>query len=133
MPAHLTIDNAALDRLLKSPGGPVVRDLIRRVDRFQVAARHSAPRKTGCLEASILKRLLPGGGILVISDTSPCSPDHKSYSLFVHEGTAPHVITPKKAKVLSFVIDGERVFTMEVNHPGTAPRRFLTDNLAVLA
>jgi hypothetical protein len=138
--AHLVIDNAALDEMLKGPGGPVNRAIIKKVDRYQAACRAQVARKskTGCLEGSILKRILPNGGVLVISDTAPCSPDHQSYSLFVHEGTSSHTIRPKKASMLSFVWPGgpqgnKRYFFFEVHHPGTKPDRFLTDNVAVLA
>ncbi len=39
-------------------------------------------------------------------------------------GTRPHEITPVKAKVLSFVVDGDRIFTKHVDHPGTKPYAF---------
>lgn len=39
-------------------------------------------------------------------------------------GTRPHEITPVKAKVLAFVVDGDKVFTRRVNHPGTRPYGF---------
>lgn len=130
----LVIDNANLEKLLRGPSGPVHRDTIRRVERYQLAVRRTLSNhsKTGCLEKSVLKRILPDGTIIVISDTAPCSPDHKSYSLFVHEGTKAHIITPKKAKVLAFKIGGNLVFSMEVKHPGTKPIRFLTDNFLAL-
>lgn len=40
-------------------------------------------------------------------------------------GTRPHTIRPNRARVLHFVIDGQEVWAMEVNHPGTAPRPFM--------
>lgn len=44
-----------------------------------------------------------------------------SHSAPVEYGTAPHVITPKNAKVLAFKVGGKQVFTKKVNHPGTKP------------
>ena len=49
---------------------------------------------------------------------------------WVDEGTKPHVITPKRAKVLRFNAGGgggatgDVVYTKRVNHPGTAPRNY---------
>lgn len=40
-----------------------------------------------------------------------------------HEGTKPYVITPKRARLLSFTgPDGNRVFARRVNHPGLPAR-----------
>ena len=78
----------------------------------------------------------PGGGVSVTVDT-----DSEVYT-YVHEGTGPHVITPKKAKRLRFqgtytakttpgVIQsrsggpsGEVRFARMVNHPGSKGRFF---------
>lgn len=138
MAVLLTLHPAQIDALLKGPDSPVTRNLITRVARFQKAAREQVHSNTGCLESSILWRFIPGGGIRVISDTAPCSPSHTSYSLFVHEGTKPHVIRPKKAKLLAFEWDNGpngpgMYFFGEVHHPGTQPNRFFTDNIPALA
>lgn len=45
------------------------------------------------------------------------------YAIFVHEGTAPHVIAAKNRKVLS---DGSQIFGKRVNHPGTKAQPFFT-------
>lgn len=53
------------------------------------------------------------------------------YSLFVHNGTAPHVIRPRNARALAFPgRDGRTVFAMRVNHPGMQANPFLVDGLA---
>lgn len=51
------------------------------------------------------------------------------YAIMVHDGTRPHVITPKTpGGVLRFEgSDGGIVFATHVNHPGTAPRPFLLE------
>lgn len=46
------------------------------------------------------------------------------YAIYVHEGTAPHVIEAKNKKVLANVKTGQ-VFGKRVNHPGTRPNRFM--------
>ncbi len=56
-----------------------------------------------------------------------------AYALDVHNGTRPHVITPKRASVLRFEAGGEVVFAARVNHPGTAPRPFLAEGAAAAA
>lgn len=51
------------------------------------------------------------------------------YAKFVHDGTAPHVIEAANGRALCFMVNGQKVFARRVNHPGTAPRPFLTDAL----
>lgn len=119
-------------RVLRSPSGPVARHMIERATIVQAAAKAQAPRRTGCLQDSIVKRIEAFGdeiAIRIVSDTTPCSPTRTSYSLFVHEGTAPHDIYPQNASVLAFEIHGQTVFAAHVHHPGTKPNRFLADNL----
>ena len=40
------------------------------------------------------------------------------------EGTRPHVILPRRARVLRFEVGGDLVFAHRVNHPGTKARLF---------
>jgi hypothetical protein len=135
--AHLVTDGAVIAELMRGPRGPVGRYLMERATVFQAAARRQAPRRTGCLQDSIVKRmvLLDGGlAIFVVSDTKPCSPTRTSYSLFVHEGSQPHDIFAKNpSNLLVFTINGATVFVntsnTPVHHPGTRANRFLSDNL----
>lgn len=50
-----------------------------------------------------------------------------AYIKFVSEGTAPHTIKAKDGGVLSFVVNGQRVFVTKVDHPGTEANPFITD------
>lgn len=43
-----------------------------------------------------------------------------NYADAVESGTKPHVIRPKRARVLRFTASGAVVFARRVNHPGTA-------------
>lgn len=52
------------------------------------------------------------------------------YAPYVHDGTRPHVIRPKRGKALRFVIGGQVVFARVVQHPGTRPNPFLNRALA---
>lgn len=51
-----------------------------------------------------------------------------TYALFVHEGTAPHVIRPVSAKALYW--RGADHPVKSVNHPGTRANRFMVSGLA---
>lgn len=46
------------------------------------------------------------------------------YSEYVHEGTRPHIIRPKRARVLANRRTGQ-FFGRKVNHPGTRPNPYL--------
>jgi hypothetical protein len=126
---RLIMDGAALAYLLRSPAGPVGRFLTERATVVQAAAKQQAPRRTGCLQDSIVKRFESDGdqmAIRIVSDTSPCSPEHKSYSLFVHEGTAPHDIPGAFGIPAPFGVGGR--FGGKF-HPGHGANRFLADSL----
>ena len=55
---------------------------------------------------------------------------HAPYSIYVHQGTAPHVIRPRNASALRFKAGGQVIFASSVNHPGTKARPFLTNAVA---
>ncbi len=133
----LVIDGARMNELLRSPAGPVGRYMIGRAEVVKQGARAKAPRLTGCLQDSIVKRVeedpLFGFKITIVSDTTPCSPTRTSYSLYVHEGTVQHVIAAK-GKALAFHWSGGpegagTYFFQQVNHPGTWAQPFLRDAL----
>jgi hypothetical protein len=49
------------------------------------------------------------------------------YAAAVHDGSSPHVIKARKAKVLRFRVGGRTVYARQVMHPGSAGRPFLRD------
>lgn len=125
----LVTDGATMAEILRSPAGMVGRFLFERATVVQYAAKQQAPRRTGCLEDSLVKRVESAGvemAIRIVSDTSPCSPEHKSYSLYVHEGTSPHDIPGAWGIPAPFGIGGR--FDGRF-HPGTKANRFLSDSL----
>lgn len=132
-PVKLVTDGARMHELLRSPAGVVGRHLIGRAELVKQAARSKANRRTGCLQETIVKRVeenaATGFLIRIVSDTTPCSPQRKSYSLAVHEGTQPHDIVAKPGGVLSWESGGQRFFATEVHHPGYAGNPFLRDAL----
>ena len=60
--------------------------------------------------------------VVVVGNRAP-------YALYVHEGTKPHTIRPKKSKALRFVYNGRVVYAHKVNHPGQKGQPFLSKNL----
>lgn len=120
-------DGAAIAELLRSPVGPVGIHLQERGTVVQMAAKSTVGVKSGRLQSSIVKRMTKEGtdiGIMVGCDTVP-------YALMHHNGTDPHVIVPKTAKVLAFKSGGVTVFARKVNHPGTRPNRYLLDHIGL--
>jgi hypothetical protein len=128
---RIVYDGARMQALLRSPTGPVGLHLIERAEVVKQAARAKAPRRTGCLQESIVKRVeedaVTGFRIRIVCDTQSCSPTRTSYALWVHNGTQPHVIEGNPT--LSFMWHGERVFFSRVNHPGSKAQPFLADAL----
>ena len=125
MAVKLIIDGAKMHEMLHGKDGAVGKWMFGRAQVVQMAAIAQCPKRTNKLSESIVKRMYetPGGLDVVIAAQQP-------YALYVHEGTKPHTILPKKAGgVLHFMIDGQDVFARSVNHPGTKANKFLTDNL----
>lgn len=130
---RIVIDGAKLATLLRGPNGPVATEMLRRGQLVQDAAKrqirlghiHGGAGRPN-LRDTLVKRVTrqPSGDIAVIvGSDSPIA-------LLHHEGTRAHVILPVKAKVLVFPgRGGGVVFSQKVNHPGTAPNRYLTDSL----
>jgi hypothetical protein len=121
----LTWRNAQVFALLQSPVGTVGRDLLRRGRLVETAAKRQVGVRSGRLQKSIqITKRIPtpiGQKLTVGSDVK--------YALIHHNGSRPHVILPVTAKQLVFTSGGRVIRTSRVNHPGTKPNRFLTDNL----
>ena len=49
-----------------------------------------------------------------------------------HEGARPHEIHARNHSYLRFTSKGRVVYTRKVNHPGTKPNRYLSDNLILV-
>jgi len=125
--AHIVWRQIPLDVMLKQPQGEVGRWLRKRGTMIQSAAKAQVGVKTGALKASIklIHERTVFGQMLTIG--SPLS-----YALMHHEGTRPHVITPKNAKMLRFTSKGRVVYARTVLHPGTRPNKYLADNLYMI-
>lgn len=117
------LDRAGLFEVESSPNGPVVRDMLRRANKVAALAKADCPKNTGRLARSISVRFVPGKNpsIWIGSDVS--------YAKEVHDGTRPHHIHPKTAKVLRFMHRGRVIYAREVFHPGTRANPFLARHL----
>ena len=81
-------------------------------------------RQTGVLRNSIFERIAESStAVSAVTGTGV------RYAKFLEEGTSPHVILPVRAKMLSFMAGGTRVFARKVNHPGNRAFWFLRDTL----
>lgn len=98
------------------------------ITEIQEEARqtHTFHADTGSLERSIDTRFsfigTPSGEVFLNTAKA-------EYGPFVHQGTKPHDIFPKKKKALRFPKGKEFIFTKFVHHPGTKKDQFLFDAL----
>jgi hypothetical protein len=121
--------------MLQGPDGMTMCELHRRANIVLVRARAQIPighvhagyrnytQGRGNLRDSLFKKGVTGATpTVIIGSNDPVA-------LYVHEGTRPHIIKPRKATVLVFTMGSETVFAKTVHHPGAKPNRFLSDNL----
>lgn len=76
--------------------------------------------RTGQTQAKTGHRILKtrGGKILRVFNKS-------KHAEALEFGARPHVIVPRRAKFLRFMVKGKLVFARKVNHPGNKPYKFL--------
>lgn len=129
----VVMDSRAIAEYVRSPSGPLFMyemELAQRVeDLAKQQVGYSTDKPAGeeggeHLRDTIVKRIVegPDGPEILVGSAHPRARLH-------HEGTVAHEIVPVKAKVLSFMVGGIRVFARRVLHPGTAANHFLTDPL----
>jgi hypothetical protein len=129
MEITLTLQNKdEIMRVFKQAPGIASREyrtsLERIAARVQSNAMHNSPvgkyKNGGNLRQSIKTMPYGSTGFIVTVNAH--------YGIYVDQGTKPHVILPKRAKVLSWLNgSGQRVFSKRVNHPGTRPTYFFTN------
>lgn len=116
-------DDAVVQRMLRSPTGPVGRDIERRANLVAGDARGRAPGSMPqYIPAPEMGRT--GGEVSAV-----ISCNHPAVH-YVLKDTPAHPITvhpPKKA--LRFTVGGRITFRKTVNHPGTTAQPFLQDAL----
>lgn len=115
-------DQAVRDRLVRIGSSPrkVLDQAIVDVEDYirDEAAKH---QRTGALVASVYKRRITDGWEL------GHDPRRAPHALFVHWGTKPHKIRPRRKKALRWPSGGAGfVFARGVNHPGYRGDPWLT-------
>ncbi|MFD9422310.1 MULTISPECIES: hypothetical protein [unclassified Streptomyces] len=117
MSVEVNIDSRFIERALRRPGGIGERLLRRRAAPVVRRAEQLAP---GSMARGITLRVEGTGREMqaIITSTHPAS-------LYVINGTRPHVIRPRRARALRFQAGGRTVFAARVNHPGNAANNFL--------
>lgn len=92
--------------------------------KIEALAKEKAPHKTGALRSSITHQA--SQNTLEISANT-------AYAMYQEFGTAsrgefggsPYTITPKKGKYLIFYVNGKKVVTKKVTHPGIPAHPYL--------
>jgi hypothetical protein len=123
--SYVYVDPARLTAFLRDGGGPILAELSRRATNVQTGAKRQVGKESRRLERSIVKRQgvdARGPWVMVVTEGV-------TYGVMHHEGTPAHTIRAKPGKVLAWQSAGDWHFARSVNHPGTRPNRFLTDNL----
>lgn len=116
--AYVKLNQSATREAGTRAGLKLVNDLSRRTAD---TARGRAPARTGFLRNSIRPDPATVTGDRIVGGVTA----HADYGIFVHEGTKPHMIYPRKAKALRFTMNGKTVYAKSVRHPGTRPQPFL--------
>jgi hypothetical protein len=121
---NITFYKSQTDYLLNNPAGPVGRSLARRGQKVLAAARGQVGVDTGNLKKSLRmthERGTRGQFVRVGSKLN--------HALVHHQGSRPHMITPKRSQVMVFSKGTQIIYATSVRHPGTRANRYLTDNL----
>lgn len=101
------VNTQAIEFFLRDARGPAGSELRRRARRVEAHARAHAPVKTGRLRSSIRTKVDVGpGGLRAQVGTFGGG---TGYAIYQEFGTGP--ITPVRASVLVFEVDGTTVFT----------------------
>lgn len=117
------LDEAALEEEVSPILRRSHRSLTRRIAN---QARVDVPVKTGNLGRSIREDDQLMVGPFVVTGGVSAGGLEADYALYVHEGTRPHMIFPRRpGGTLAFEVDGRTVFARSVHHPGTRARPFL--------
>lgn len=106
-------------------GGPVGRDLDRRLLTLQFRGRQSAGLRSGKLRLDVrIKRKVVVDGL-----QGEVGNWNTRYAAAHHEGAREHVILPRPENPhgrLVFRVNGRLVFAKKVNHPGNRPNPYLS-------
>ncbi len=120
-PEAYFIPPAGVDEEAARQAAPTMRKLGRSVTR---TARRRVNVRTGHLRSTIGDETTMAGPVVTTTVFATAR-----YARWVHDGTRPHAITPRRAKALRFEIGGRIVFAKRVWHPGYRGSRFLSSSV----
>jgi len=112
------VDQAGVHRLFFDEGQAVQQYILKLAQQTATRAGIEAPKgKTKSLSRNLRVAKFRTGQMVVA---------RTPYAFFVHQGTKPHLILPRRKKVLRWeTTSGEIVFSARARHPGTKPNPFL--------
>ena len=124
----MKVRTAGLNEVLYSPRGPV--------GRHMEAVGRDAERQANVIANAELQRGNPPAGyhggfysqpqVVAGRGVRIRLGNRSRVAVWVEQGTVPHIIVPRKARVLAFRVDGgPLIFARRVNHPGTRAYRVL--------
>lgn len=116
--ARIRLDRGDLRRAIRQASRAELREVGPRVVN---RAKILAPVDTGRLRASIKGELQ---GVWTLRPRFVVG-TNVDYAEMVHDGTRPHVIRPRNARALRFMVNGRVVYARVVHHPGTRANPFL--------
>src|SRR5699024_3680263 len=123
--AQLVIDNAQMRAVLTGKSSAAVQ-LVQKAQRQTLTrAKITSPVDSRPLRNDYVAEPIKESGYEVTTENRVEGGAKQENAMYVHEGTKPHVIKPRRKKVLSWKGPEGRVFATAVNHPGTAPRPWL--------
>ncbi|WP_205807534.1 HK97 gp10 family phage protein [Micromonospora sp. HNM0581] len=126
---RIDLNAGEIRRLLYGPVGPVVRFIRSVARRVRTRAVLTCPVDTGRLRTAHREEVGVRAGRVYgfVENTA-------EYAAAVHDGTAAHVIRPRRpGGVLRFEAGGQVVFTSLVNHPGTKAQPWLREAMEDVA
>jgi len=131
---YVKLNPVAMHELLEGSAGPVMRDAFEHGVRIRdMAAAKIRPSRIRGGRGSNSTSLRDSGHVIFAragGETCVVVTFQKPYATFVHEGTGPHFIFPKKKGgllVFYYPKAGRTIFARWVKHRGTKGQHYLTD------
>lgn len=114
-----------------SEGKVTLNDGLRKIGRLFVPSKgtgplpDATPKRSGKLARSSIFQIT-GGPVKQILEIRQGARTKEGafYGWFVRERTRPHIIRPRRARMLRFEVGGRVVFARMVKHPGTKPNPY---------
>lgn len=119
------INRAAMNAVARQHATRLVTDITRKT---LIAADITTPTRSGRLRAGNRMRVEQQPG-RVVGEVH----NNTRYAAAVHDGSKPHIIRPRRKKVLRFKVGARIVYARLVNHPGTKAQPWLYNALVRVA